>query len=166
MYVQWWPIEMRRQKHFLLFITNPWHYENKQGTIKKPYKNATRTANFFFIFFKNCWFLGPLLKNLCLRKMDVTRIKWGPCLSTIPSFLVNINEEAFLKVSFKNIDWFQICPFSKTTAFSKKNPKNQQILKNSNFFCLSGGNFIGLFNGILFVFILLMVWAVQTKTSD
>ena len=106
--IQWWPIEMRRQKHFLLFITNPWHYENKQGTIKKPYKNATRTAKNFFIFFKKCWFWGPILKNLCLRKMGVAGIKWWPCLSTIPSFLININEEAFLKVSFKNIDWFQI----------------------------------------------------------
>ena len=117
---------MRRQKHFLLFITNPWHYENKQGTIKKPYKNATRTAKFFFIFFKKCWFWGPILKNLCLRKMGMASIKWWPCLSTIPSFLININEEAFLKVSFKNIDWFQIWK----NYFFQKGPKNTQILKN------------------------------------
>ena len=121
---------MDRQKHFLLFITNPWHYENKQSTIKKTYKNATRTAKIFFIFFKKCWFLGPILKNLCLRKMGVAGIKWWPCLSTIPSFLININEEAFLKVSFKNIDWFQIWK----NYFFQKGPKNKQILKNLKFF--------------------------------
>ena len=121
---------MRRQKHFLLFNTNPWHYmyENKQVTIKKPYKNATRTAKFFF--FKNCWFLGPLLKNQCLRKMGVAGIKLGPCLSTIPSFLVNINEKAFLKDSFKNIDLYKF----EITTFSKKALKTNNFWKISNFF--------------------------------
>ena len=59
--------------------------------------------------------------------MGMAGIKLGPRPSTIPSFLVNLNEDALLKVSFKNIDWFQICPFSKTTAFSKK------ALKTKNF---------------------------------
>ena len=58
-------------------------------------------------------------------------------------------------------------PIFQNYCFFKKGPKNQQILKNSQiFFCISGGNFIGLFNGILFAFILLVVWAVQTKTSN
>ena len=48
--------------------------------------------------------------------------------------------------------------------FFEKGPKNQQILKNSNFFCISGGNFIGLFNGILFVFILSVVVDTQKET--
>ena len=50
------------------------------------------------------------------------------CLSIFP-FLVNLNKEALLKVSFKNIDWFQIWPFSKTTTFSKKGLKNQQFFR-------------------------------------
>ena len=50
----------------------------------------------------------------------VAGMKEGPYTSTIPSFLVDLNEEALLKVSFKNIDWFHICLLSKTTAFSKK----------------------------------------------
>ena len=80
---------------------------------------------------------------------------------------MNLDEEDLLKVSFKNIDWFQICPFSKIIPFSKKSPKNQQILKNSNFFfCFSGGNFIGLFNGILFVFILSVVVDIQKEVSE
>ena len=36
---------------------------------------------------------------------------------------MHINEEAFLKVSFKNVDWF-----------FQKGPKNTQILKNLNIF--------------------------------
>jgi len=43
---------------------------------------------------------------------------------------VNINEEAFLKVSFKNIDWFQIWK----NYFSKKALKTNKILKNLKFF--------------------------------
>jgi hypothetical protein len=62
--------------------------------------------------------------------MGVAGIKWGPYPSTIHSFSINLNEEALLKVSLKNAYWFQICPFSKTNAFSKEGPKNQQILKN------------------------------------
>ena len=62
--------------------------------------------------------------------MGMAGIKWWPCLSTRPSFSVNINEEAFLKVSFKNIDWFQIWK----NYFFQKGPKNKQIFKNLNFF--------------------------------
>ena len=106
------------------------------------------------------------MKNQCFGKMGVAGIKWGQCSSTKPPFLLNLNEEALLKLSFKNIDWFQICPFSKTAAFSKKGPKNQQNLKFRIFFCISGGNFIGLFNGILFVFILSVVVDTQKETSQ
>ena len=81
-------------------------------------------------FFKNCWLLGPFLKKPCFWKMGMAGIKWQPCLSTRPSFSVNINEEAFLKVSFKNIDWFQISK----NYFFQRGPKNKQILKNLHFF--------------------------------
>ena len=98
-------------------------------------KKALKTNKFWKIqkkidFFTIWWLLGPFLKKQCLWKMVGASIKQEPRPSTIPSFLVNLNEEALLKVSFKNIDLFQICPFSKTTAFSKKGPKNQQNLKN------------------------------------
>ena len=46
-------------------------------------------------------------KKTCFWKMGIAGIKWWSCLSTRPSFSVNINEEAILKVSFKNIEWFQ-----------------------------------------------------------
>ena len=95
--------------------------------LKSPIKMLPEMKN-NFEFFKICWFLGPFLKKQCFWKMGMASIKWGP--RTIPSFLVNLNEEAFLNVSLKNNDWFQICPFSKTIAFSKKGPKNQQNLKN------------------------------------
>ena len=132
--LQWWPDEILRQKRFLLCINNHWKYENKQYTIEKPYKIATRNAKFFFDFFKICWFFGPFLKKLCFGKMGRAGIKWGQRSSTIPPFLMNLNEEALLKVSFKNIDWFQICPFSKTTAFSKKALKTNKFWKIQFFF--------------------------------
>ena len=96
--------------------------------------------------------------------MGMAGIKWGQRSSTIPPFLMNLNEEALLKVSFKNVDWFQISPFSKTTGFSKKALKTNKFWKIQNFFCISGGNFIGLFNGILFVFILSVVVDTQKET--
>ena len=77
--------------------------------LKSPIKLPPEMQKFFFEFFKICWFLGLFLKNQCFGKMGVAGIKWGQCSSTIPSFLLNLNEEALLKVSFKNIDWFQIC---------------------------------------------------------
>ena len=39
--------------------------------------------------------------------MGMAGIKQLPCPSKIASFSRNLNEEALLKVSFKNIDWFQ-----------------------------------------------------------
>ena len=47
---------------------------------------------------------------------------------------------------------------------SKLEETEAKELKKNIF--ISCCNFIGLFNGILFVFILLVVWAVQTKTFD
>ena len=98
--------------------------------------------------------------------MGVAGIKWGQRSSTIPPFLMNLNEEALMKVSFKNIDWFQICTFSKTTGFLKKALKTNKFWKIQIFFCISGGNFIGLFNGILFVFILSVVVDTQKETPE
>ena len=56
-------------------------------------------------------------------------------------------------------------PIFQKHCFFKKCPKNlTNFGKFKKFFCISFCNFIGLFNGISFVFILLVVWAVQTKT--
>lgn len=96
--------------------------------------------------------------------MCMAGIKWGPYPSTIHSFSNNLNEEAILKVSFKNIDKFQSCLFSKTSFFSKRALKVQNFLKNQNFFFISGWNFIVLFNGILFVLILSVVIEAQKET--
>ena len=57
-------------------------------------------------------------------------------------------------------------PFSENTAFSKKCPKNlTNFVKFKKNFYISCCNFIWLFNGISFVFILLVVWAIETKTK-
>ena len=70
----------------------------------------------------------------CFWKMGVAGIKQLPRTFKIASFSGNLNGEALLKVSFKNIDWFQKYKFSKNTAFSKNALKIGQILENSNFF--------------------------------
>ena len=56
-------------------------------------------------------------------------------------------------------------PIFQKHSFLKKCPKNLPNFGNFQiFFCISFCNFIGLFNGISFVFMLFVVWAVQAKT--
>ena len=55
-------------------------------------------------------------------------------------------------------------PIFQKITFSKKVPKTKQILKISNFFFTSGSNFIGVFNGTLFVFIISVVAGAQKET--
>ena len=82
--------------------------------------------------------------------MDMAGMKKGVCPFIMYSFFMNFNEEALLKVSLKNIHWFQKCK----THFSKNCPK--KLTKVENFICffIFGNNFIGLSNGILHVLIL------------
>ena len=55
-------------------------------------------------------------------------------------------------------------PIFQKHCFFKKCPKNlTNFEKFQIFFCISCCNFIGLFNGISFVFILLLVWAVYIR---
>ena len=55
-------------------------------------------------------------------------------------------------------------PIFQKLTFSKKVPKTKQILKISNFFFISGSNFVGHFNGILFVLILSVVIEAEKET--
>ena len=64
-------------------------------------------------------FLGHFLKKQCFWKMGVAGIKQLPRPSKIASFSGNLNEEALLKVSFKNIDWFQKYKALKSKIFKK-----------------------------------------------
>ncbi len=87
-----------------------------------------------FWIFQNLFVFRAFLKKQCFWKMGMAGIKQGPRPSTTPWFLVNLNEEGLLKVSFKSIAWFQICTFSKTTAFSKKGPKHQKNFEKLEIF--------------------------------
>ena len=58
--------------------------------------------------------------------MGKAGIKQLPCPSKIASFSRNLNEEALLKVSFINIDWFQ-----KYKALKSKNGKKAQFHKEN-----------------------------------
>ena len=94
--------------------------------ILKPYKIATRNVNFFLNFPKFVRFLGHFLKKQCFWKMGVAGIKQLPRPSKIASFSGNLNEEALLKVSFKNIDRFQ-----KYKALKSKIVKKAQFHKEN-----------------------------------
>ena len=54
-----------------------------------------------------------------------------------------------------------VTPIFWKPCFFKKGPEINNFWKIKIFFCISGSNFIGLFNGISFVFILLVVFGVQ-----
>ena len=101
-----------------------------QYTIEKPYKMVTRNATFQKKFSTFVRFLGQILENQCFRKMGVAGMKWGPRPPILYSFFRELNEEALLKVSLKNLHLFQSYPFFKNTTFSKMALKIYQKLKN------------------------------------
>ena len=94
--------------------------------MEKSYKIGTRNAKFFLNFPKFVRFLGHFLKKQCLWKMGVSGIKQLPRPSKIASFSGNLNEEALLKVSIKNIDRFQ-----KYKALKSKIVKKAQFHKEN-----------------------------------
>ena len=98
-----WFLDLR----FGLYSPIHYGYENKRYTIEKPYKIAKRNAKKILNFPKFVRFLGHFLKKQCFWKMGMAGIKQLPCPSKIASFSWKLNEEALLKVSFKNADWFQ-----------------------------------------------------------
>ena len=64
-------------------------------------------------------FLGHFLKKRHFWKMGMAGIKQLPRPSKIVSFSGNLNGEALLKVSFKNIDRFQKCKAFKSKIVNK-----------------------------------------------
>ena len=75
----------------------------------------------FLNFPKFVRFLGHFLKKQCFWKMGVAGIKQLPCPSKIASFSGNLIGEALLKVSFKNIVWFQKYKALKSKIIKKHN---------------------------------------------
>ena len=75
--------------------------------LKSPIKLQQEMQKKIWNFPKFVRFLGHFLKKQCFWKMGVAGIKQLPRPSKIGSFLRNLNGEAFLKVSFQNVDWFQ-----------------------------------------------------------
>ena len=74
-----------------------------KSPIKLPQEMQKKNLNFP----KFIRFLGHFLKKQCFWKMGMAGIKQLLRPSQIASFLRNLNGEAFLKVSFQNVDWFQ-----------------------------------------------------------
>ena len=69
------------------------------------------------------------------------------------------------KFHSKLLPGFKFAHFPKLLLFQKKSLKTTKFVK-LDFFFISSGNFIGLFNGILFVFILSVVVDTQKETSE
>ena len=76
-------------------------------------------------------FLGHFLKKQCFWKMGVAGIKQLPRPFKITSFSGNLNEEALLKVSFKNIYWFQKYKALKSKIVKKYNFIGKMAQKNN-----------------------------------
>merc|ERR1712139_646113 len=74
---------------------------------KSPIKLQQERQKKFLNLPKFVRFLGHFLKKQCFWKMGMAGIKQLPRPSKIASFSGNLNGEALLKVSFKNVDWFQ-----------------------------------------------------------
>ena len=151
---------------FLLCINNHWKYENKQYTIEKPYKIATRNAKKNLNFSKFVGFRAFFEKAVVLENGQI----WNQSIFLNETFRrassLRFNKNGGI-VDERYPHLMPATPIFPKHWFFKKGPKNQQILKNSKFFfCISGGNFIGLFNGILFVFILSVVVDTQKETSQ
>ena len=75
--------------------------------LKSPIKLQQEMQKKNWNFPKFVRFLGHFLKKQCFWKMGVACIKQLLRPSKIASFSGNLNGEALLKVSFKNVDWFQ-----------------------------------------------------------
>ena len=75
--------------------------------LKSPTKLQQEMQKKILNFPKFVRFLGHFLKKQCFGKMGVAGIKRLPRPSKIAQFSGNLNGEALLKVSLKNVDLFQ-----------------------------------------------------------
>ena len=75
-------------------------------------------------------FLGHFLKKQCFWKMGVAGIKQLPWASKIGSFSWKLNGAAVLKVSFKNIYWFQKYKALKSKIVKKAQFHRENGIKN------------------------------------
>ena len=90
-------------------------------------RNAKKNLNFA----RFVRFLGHFLKKQCFWKMGVAGIKRLPRPSKIAPFSGNLNGEALLKVSFKNIDRFQKYKALKSKIVKKYNFIGKMAQKNN-----------------------------------
>ena len=91
-------------------------YQSIQYTIEMPYKIFTKNEKKCLKFSTFVSVLGPFLKKQCFWKLGMAGLKRGPCPPSLHSFFMELNEEALLKVSLKNLYWFQSY---KTLLFQK-----------------------------------------------
>ena len=97
--------------------------------LKSPIKLQKEMAKNFLNFPKFVRFLGHFLKKQCFWKMGVACIKQLPHPFIIASFSGHLNEEALLKVSFKNMDWFQKYKALKTKIVKKAQFHMENVVK-------------------------------------
>ena len=90
--------------------------------LKSPIKLQQEILKKILNFPKFVRFLGHFLKKQYFWKMGVAGIKQLPRPSKTAPFSGKLSKEALLKVSFKNIDWFQ-----KYKALKSKSVKKAQF---------------------------------------
>ena len=98
--------------------------------LKSPIKLQQEMQKKILNFPKFVGFLGHFLKKQCFWKMGVAGIKQLPCPSQIASFSRNLNGEALLKVSLKNIDLFQKYKALKSKVVKKAQFHKENGIKN------------------------------------
>ena len=108
--------------------------------LKSPIKLQQEMQKKIWNFPKFVRFLGHFLKKQVFWKMGVAGIKKLPCPSKMASFSWKLNEESLLKVSFKNIDRFQIykalkSKFMKKAQLHKENGIKKQLFTSK--LCIS-----------------------------
>ena len=99
--------------------------------LKNPIKLQEEIQKIIWNFPKFVRFLGHFLKKQYFWKMGMAGIKQLPCPPKIASFSGNLNGEALLKVSFKNIDWFQKYKALKSKIVKKHNYIRKMAVKNN-----------------------------------
>ena len=83
----------------------------------------------------------------------------------IHQFLIKLNEEAFLKVSFKKLHPFQNWNFSKNTNFQKVVKTYQKFANFKNLFYIAGSNLRALFNDMLLIFQISSIFTIKSQST-
>ena len=128
-----------------------------QCTIEKPYKMVTKNDRKILKFSTFVRFLGPFLKKRCFSKIGNFERDEKFWMKLSAKFLHKVLWKMNTKWVGMTPIWYLLHPFFKNTAFSKIALKPNKSRKFQKFSVILGNHFIGLFNGILHVFMFCVI---------